>query len=258
MDLERIEAATALVRGARSIVALTGAGISTPSGIPDFRGDSGLWSASDPLLVASLGGFLEDARRFYRWFQPLVQHMLTARPNPAHGALAALEHTGRLRAVVTQNIDGLHQRAGSRKVFELHGHLRSATCVECERSVPSERLLPLVQRGVPPRCTCGGTFKPDVVFFDEPLPRGIYWLAQRELEQCDLLLVAGTSLEVYPVSDLPLIALRRGARLVIVNKGETYLDDQADVVLHEDVAAALPALARAVDSEDLMLRQAAS
>jgi NAD-dependent deacetylase len=243
MNRQAIECAAEIVRGARRIVALTGAGISRPSGIPDFRSADGLWTHDDPMAVASLAGFRADPRRFYSWVRPLIDTIEVALPNPAHGALAQLEREGRLTAVITQNIDGLHHRAGSREVYELHGHIRSATCLDCEYQVPGHALLEPVRRNTIPRCSCGGLLKPDVVLFDELLPRGLFWLAQRAIEQADLVLVAGTALEVAPVCDLPLAALRRGARLIIVNQGETYLDERADVVLHEDVAEALPAIA---------------
>jgi NAD-dependent deacetylase len=243
MDWQAIECAAEIVCGARRIVALTGAGISRPSGIPDFRSTGGLWTRDDPMAVASLAGFRADPRRFYNWVRPLIDTIEVALPNPAHRALAQLECEGRLTAVITQNIDGLHQHAGSREVLELHGHVRSATCLDCEHQVPGRALLDPVRNGKIPRCSCGGLFKPDVVLFDELLPRGLFWLAQRAIGQSDVILVAGTALEVAPVCDLPLAALRRGARLIIINQGETYLDNRADVVLHEDVAEALPAIA---------------
>lgn len=242
MKPAEISRAAELVRGARNVVALTGAGISTPSGIPDFRSGSGLWRTDNPLEVASLGSFKRDPRRFFRWFSPLLGQLAAALPNPAHLALAHLERLGKLHAVVTQNIDGLHQRAGSRTVYELHGHIRSATCVNCGRQVPADPLLKRIGRGEVPRCSCGGTFKPDVVLFDEDLPRGLYWLALQALDQCDTLIVAGTSLEVAPVCDLPLGPLKRGARMIIVNHGPTHLDERADVVVRDDVAHALPAI----------------
>lgn len=243
MDQDKIERAAQLLRDAQRVVALTGAGISKPSGIPDFRSDSGIWSHCDPAEVASLRTFRSKPQRFLDWFRPLLETLLAAKPNPAHLALATMEQAGKLKAVITQNIDGLHQHAGSREVYELHGHLRSATCLECERQFPATALLPDLRRGQIVRCSsCGGMVKPDVVLFDENLPRGLFWLAQHALERCDTLIVAGTSLEVYPVSDLPLTALRRGARLIIVNFDETYLDEQADVVLHEDLAVALPTM----------------
>jgi len=242
MDRHAIACAAEILRGSRRIVALTGAGISRPSGIPDFRSADGLWARDDPFEVASLAGFRADPRRFYRWVQPLIDTIELALPNPAHFALAQIEHAGRLTALITQNIDGLHQRAGSRVVYELHGNMRSATCLECDHQVPGPSLIEPVRQGQIPRCACGGLFKPDVVLFDELLPRGLFWLSQRAIEQCDLMLVAGTALEVAPVCEMPLAALRRGARLIIVNQSETYLDDRADVVLHEDVAEALPAI----------------
>jgi NAD-dependent deacetylase len=237
-----IARAAEIFHGAQSAVALTGAGISVPSGIPDFRSDGGLWGRDDPMEVASLRAFHAHPQRFYDWFRPLLNQVLAARPNPAHQALAALEHIGKLKAVITQNIDGLHRSAGSREVYELHGHLRSATCLGCERQVPAAPIVEHIRRGALPYCSCGKLFKPDVVLFDEMLPRGLFWLAQRALELCDLVIVAGTSLEVAPVCELPLVALRRGARLIVVNQGATYLDERADVVLHEDVAKALPAI----------------
>ncbi len=242
MDQHSLDRAAQLLGQARQIVALTGAGISQPSGIPDFRGDSGLWHRYNPMQVASLSGFQANPLRFYDWFRPLLATILAAKPNPAHLALVALERAGRLKAVITQNIDGLHQRAGSREVFELHGHLRSATCLGCERQVPLAALFGQIRHGKLPRCACGGVFKPDVVLFDELLPRGLYWLAERALKVCDAMIVAGTALEVAPACELPAQALDRGARLVIVNQSPTYLDERADVVLRADVAEALPAI----------------
>jgi NAD-dependent protein deacetylase/lipoamidase len=221
MDRQGIARAAEVVRGARSIVALTGAGISMPSGIPDFRSDEGLWQRDDPMEVASLRGFYANPQRFYDWFRPLLDRVLAAQPNPAHLALAALERAGALKAVITQNIDGLHQRAGSLAVYELHGHLRSATCLGCDRQAPAAPLIEHLRSGEIARCSCGGLLKPDVVFFDEQLPRGLFWLAQHAVETCDALIVAGTALEVAPVCEMPLAALRRGARLIIVNQSAT-------------------------------------
>ncbi|HEX9369840.1 MAG TPA: NAD-dependent deacylase [Roseiflexaceae bacterium] len=246
MDLEAIDRAADIMRGARHVIALTGAGISVPSGIPDFRSDDGLWRHDDPMDVASLRAFCVDPGRFYDWFRPLLERLQAAQPNPAHLALAALERVGMLKALITQNIDGLHQRAGSHEVYELHGHLRSATCLRCDRQVPAAPLLEQVRWSEIPRCGCGGLFKLDVVLFDELLPRGLFWLAQSALETCDALIVAGTALEVAPACEMPLAALRHGAHLIIVNRSETYLDERADVVLREDVAEVLPAIVERV------------
>ncbi len=235
-----------LVAKAKRVVALTGAGFSTPSGIPDFRSAAGMWAKLNPVEVASLAAFRRDPERFYSWFRGLLDTILAARPNPAHLALAALEAAGRLGGVITQNIDGLHQRAGSRRVFELHGNLRGATCLECGRQVPAEPLLPALRRGEAPRCrNCGGLLKPDVVLFDELLPQGLFWLAHKALDECDLLIVAGTSLEVAPVCEMPLSVLAHGGHLIIVNREPTYLDSQADAVIHDDVATAIPAIVAA-------------
>ncbi|MEM8531041.1 MAG: NAD-dependent deacylase [Chloroflexota bacterium] len=242
MNTDHITEAARIVRVAEKIVVLTGAGFSTPSGIPDFRGDGGLWVQEDPMAIASLSGFRRNPQRFFRWFQPLLEKLLSAQPNPAHVALNVLQQAGKMRAVITQNIDGLHQRAGSQEVYELHGHVRSATCIVCDRQIPSEALIKHARRGKAMPCSCGGVFKPDVVLFEEELPQGLYWLALQALEQCDVVLVAGTALEVFPVSSMPLVALDRGARLLIVNKSATHLDERADVVLRGDVAEILPAI----------------
>lgn len=246
MSLTGVAQAAEILRSARRAVVLTGAGISTPSGIPDFRSGSGLWLRDDPIEVASLRAFREQPARFYAWFRPMLEILVRAQPNPAHAALAALERNGILRAVVTQNIDSLHQRAGSREVFELHGHVRSATCLQCGQQMPSAPLLKQALQGKAPHCRCGGVMKPDVVLFEEDPPRGIYWLALHALERADAVIVAGTSLEVYPASDMPLAALKHGAPLIIVNKSETYLDERAAVVLREDVAVAFPQIVDAL------------
>jgi NAD-dependent deacetylase len=242
MEQGQITQAARLLRQAQRGVALTGAGISTPSGVPDFRSDSGIWRGHDPFEIAGLASFRRDPQHFFRWFQPLLGQLIKAQPNPAHRALAQLEQRGMLRAVITQNIDGLHQRAGSREVYELHGNLRSATCTECEEQVPGERVIASIQKGHVLRCRCGGIYKPDIVLFDELLPRGLFWLAQRAIDHADVVVVAGSSLEVAPVCDLPLAAQRRGASVIIVNLSPTYLDAHADVVLRADVAEALPAI----------------
>lgn len=236
-----ITKATQLVSSAQRIVALTGAGVSTPSGIPDFRSpSSGLWQNADPTHVASLGAFRRDPQPFYRWISPLLDTMLRAEPNQAHKALAGLEQLGKLQAIITQNIDGLHQRAGSQNVLELHGHTRTATCIQCGRQSEAQEHLAVVARGEVPRCVCGGAIKPDVILFDEMLPSKTWHAAEKAVEQCDLLLIAGTGLEVYPVAALPERALQRNVNIIIINFDATWADDYATVVLREDVAVALP------------------
>jgi NAD-dependent deacetylase len=230
------------------MIALTGAGHSTRSGIPDFRSPhSGLWEKANPMLVASIWGFRLNPRTFYDWIRPLVGRLLTASPNPAHLALADLEQMGYLKRIITQNIDNLHQRAGSRRVLELHGHLREATCIRCYKIVPIDASFEqTVLDGRVPRCECGGVLKPNVILFGEQLPVRVLNAAMAEARNCDLILVAGSSLEVTPAADIPFVALESGAKAIIVNLEPTCLDDRADVVIHGDVALALPAIVEAV------------
>lgn len=242
---ESIQKAADLLRAAKHAVALTGAGHSTASGIPDFRSpESGLWEKYDPMVVASIQSFLANPRLFYDWIRPLARQTAEAKPNPAHYALARLEAQGILKAVITQNIDDLHTQAGSRRVLELHGNLRTATCVRCGKKVASE---PIVRRFLEedwlPTCECGGAIKPDVVLFGEMLPVDVFMAADAEARACDVMLVAGSSLEVYPAADLPFVARQHGARLIIVNLQPTPADGVAEVVIHDNVAVALPRIA---------------
>lgn len=243
----RTEKAARLLAGARQAVALTGAGVSTPSGIPDFRSPgSGLWEEHGPMEVASLSAFRRQPECFFDWIYPLAETLRSARPNPAHRALASMEEAGYLRAVITQNIDGLHQQAGSKTVIELHGGLRTATCIECGTRAPlDDRFDGLVSSGEVPRCPlCEGVLKPDVTLFGEGLPADVIEAAMGHAERADLMLVVGTSLEVVPASRLPLLTYERGGRLLVVNLSPTQVDEIADVVIREDVAVALPQIAR--------------
>jgi NAD-dependent deacetylase len=252
MTLEQqIEKAADRFARARYAVALTGAGISTPSGIPDFRSPgSGLWEKVNPMVVASIFAFRLKPQAFYDWLHPLAELMLNAQPNPAHRALADLENMGLIKAIITQNVDNLHQKAGSTKVYELHGHLREATCTRCHKIVPAESLIEeFVADAQVPQCECGGVMKPNVILFGEQLPVDVLIAAQQEAHACDLMLVAGSYLEVAPASGIPLLAQRKGARVVIVNYQPTYLDPSADVVIHEDVAVVLPKIVELIDTK---------
>jgi NAD-dependent deacetylase len=243
-----IRRAAALLREARHAVALTGAGISTPSGIPDFRSpEVGLWERSDPMEVASIYAFRRNPEAFYTWIRPMVTTLVEAKPNPAHLALAELEASGWLKAVITQNIDDMHQQAGSREVLELHGHLREATCINCYQVVPSEELLDdFLASGDVPRCAaCGGVMKPNTVLYGEQLPIQTVNAAMAHVRQADLMLIVGSSLEVVPASYLPGLVVERAGRLIVVNMMPTHVDDVAEVVIHADVAAVLPLVAQA-------------
>jgi NAD-dependent deacetylase len=242
-----ITRAAGLLRQADYTVALTGAGHSTPSGVPDFRSpDSGLWTQVDPLAVASLFAFRLRPQDFYDWIRPLARTMLEAQPNPAHYALARLEAVGLVKSIITQNIDGLHQKAGSQRVHEVHGHLREATCIQCYKAVPADNLIAEFLEGGPvPRCACGGVMKPNVILFGEQLPLNVLTAARQDTKACDLMLVIGSSLTVEPVADLPLMALGHRAKLIIVNYQPTHLDERADVLIHADLAEVLPRIADA-------------
>lgn len=240
--------AASLLCQARHAVALTGAGVSTPSGIPDYRSPGvGLWERIDPMKVASIYAFRRNPQAFYNWIRPLAATLLKAEPNPAHYALAALEASGRLKAIVTQNIDGLHQRAGARDVLELHGHLREATCIHCHRILPIQGILDdfLASEDVPHCPECNGVLKPNVVLLGEQLPGAVIDAAMEHARKADLMLVAGSSLGIVPASHLPLMAHKHGGRLILVNLTPTPVDDLADVVIHGDVAEVLPCIAQA-------------
>jgi len=244
-----IEKAAALLRSARHAVAFTGAGISTPSGIPDFRSQgSGLWERFDPMEVASLEVFRSHPDRFYDWLRPLLYGIWAAQPNPAHLALAQLETAGILKAVITQNIDNLHQQAGSVTVFEVHGSLRSLSCTRCRITRPSTEFRQSLERGSSgdglPRCPdCGQVVKPDITLFGEMLPADAWNKAEQHCAQADVVLVVGSSLEVWPAAALPEMALENGAKLIINNLSATHLDSSAQALLKSDVAETLPELA---------------
>ena len=198
--------------------------------------------------VASLNTFRTAPEQFFNWFRPLASQIFYAKPNPAHEALAELERAGYRKTILTQNIDGLHQKAGSSQVVEMHGTIRTLSCAQCYRQVPSEDFLkPYIENGTIPRCaTCNGILKPDVILFGEQLPQSAWQEAQRAARQCDLMLVAGSSLEVLPVAGLPIQALDHGAHLIVVNNTPTYVNVRADIVITDDVASVLPAIMKRV------------
>jgi len=248
-DGTALEDAAELFRQARRVVVLTGAGISTPSGIPDFRSEGkGLWSRDEPMEVASLSTFRTAPERFFKWFHPLASQIYNAQPNAAHLALACLEKAGRKHSIITQNIDMLHQKAGSKTVIEMHGTMKTLTCTQCYHRVEASLYIAaFVDNGRIPRCPkCSHILKPDVILFGEQLPQAAWFKAQREARQCDLMLVIGSSLEVLPVAGLPMQALDRGAHLIVVNNAPTYINVRADAVFMEDVAVIIPAIAEKV------------
>lgn len=239
----RIRQAQKILRDTKYLVALTGAGVSTPSGIPDFRSPgSGLWEKMDPFAVASLSAFRRHPEAFYDWIRPMIRQVTAATPNPAHRALAELERMGILQATITQNIDGLNLLAGSNRVIEIHGNFRNATCIGCyEVSSGQELLKCLMESEDVPTCpSCGGTLKPNVILFGEQLPFSELQASHDEIRKCDVMLVAGSSLTIDPAASLPKLARRHGAQLIFVNLEPTWLDEVASVVIHADVAQVLP------------------
>ncbi|MCB0036812.1 MAG: NAD-dependent deacylase [Anaerolineales bacterium] len=243
-----IQKAQTILKSSRYTVALTGAGISTPSGIPDFRSaDSGVWETHDPMEVASITAFRRRPQQFYSWMRPLTSMILNAVPNPAHLALRDLEQHGPLRSVITQNIDNLHTRAGSQTVREVHGHLREAVCLGCAQESPSTKLLAdFADTGEMPTCSaCGSVLKPKVILFGEALPYEAMAKAELDMVRCDVMIVVGSSLTVAPVGDMPMQAYYNGARLIVINYTPTHVDAIADVVIRGDVAAVLPQIAAA-------------
>jgi NAD-dependent deacetylase len=246
IDVQRL---AALVRDAESVIALTGAGISVPSGIPDFRSPgTGLWEKVNPMEVAHIDVFRRDPERFWHFYGDRFATLRTKEPNGAHRALVALEETGHLDAVITQNIDQLHRRAGTRELVEVHGSIATCSCLACRGSVALDEArerLAADPAGVP-RCDCGQPLKPDVVLFGEMLDEARMERAFALAGEADVLLCIGSSLEVYPVAGLPDVTLRSGGALAIVTQGRTPFDREARVRLGGDVVSELEALVAAL------------
>lgn len=234
---EKILALADYLKKSSRTFALTGAGVSTESGIPDFRSPgTGLWTKFDPMKTATVSALRRDPATFYEINLDRWGWFADAEPNAAHYALAGLEQDGLLVGVVTQNIDGLHRKAGSQKVWEVHGHLRTCHCLDCKKSHPFDFLVNQFKNGSnPPRCqSCSGVLRPDVVLFEDPMGQDFYRAVQA-LTGCQLMVVVGSSLQVYPVASLP----QRARQLVIINKEPTPWDDQAVLVINETAGKVL-------------------
>jgi NAD-dependent deacetylase len=240
-----VTALAGLIRESETVVALTGAGISVPSGIPDFRSPrTGLWANVDPMEVAHIDVFRRDPERFWRFYGTRFQALEDKRPNDAHLALAALERAGLLQAVITQNIDRLHSVAGTGELVEVHGTIAHSSCLVCRSRYPlaDVRQRQAASSDAVPRCDCGRPLKPDVVLFGEYLPVAALERAQDLAAAADVMLCIGSSLEVYPVAQLPGVTLARGGRVAIVTQGPTPLDHRADVRVTGDVVEVLSAV----------------
>ena len=236
---------SALLRERQPCVVLTGAGVSTESGIPDFRSATGIWAQYDPMEYASIDAFRRDPEKVWDFYSKRLAVLGEAQPNAAHFALAELERLGYVRAVITQNIDMLHVRAGSREVVEVHGSIRTCSCPGCGSVYELDAARRRVEEGAGvPRCgACGTIVKPDVVMFGELLPEAAIDRAFSLAREARLLLVVGSALEVYPVAGLPLETLEAGGALAIVNKGPTALDRKASLVVDGSAGEILSAIA---------------
>ena len=221
-----------LIAEGQPCVVLTGAGVSTESGIPDFRSAEGVWASYDPMEYATIDAFRRDPVKVWDFYARRLGVLRAAEPNAAHRALAALEAAGLVEGVITQNIDRLHEQAGSREVVEVHGSVRTSSCLACGRRVAFDEVVALLDGAPAPACpSCGEILKPDVVMFGELLPAASIERAFQLARSARLMLVVGSSLEVYPVAGLPLETLDRGGRLAIVNRGATPFDDEAELKL---------------------------
>lgn len=240
-DIDGLHALTNRIRKSRRGVVLSGAGMSTESGIPDFRSRMGLWRDADPMRYATREGLLADPEGFYAFWRPYFASLATVRPNQGHYVVAALERAGLVRAVVTQNVDGLHQAAGSSTVHEVHGTFRTVRCMGCGLRASSAEAF--AQSEGAPRCSaCGSLVRPDVVLFGEMLGP-VFEDATESVRAADFLLVLGSSLEVAPVSGLVPFAATRGVPVAIVNREPTNYDGLADVVVRAELGPSLQEIA---------------
>ena len=248
---KNIDDTVQLIFDSHYIVAITGAGISTPSGIPDFRSSkSGLWAKNDPMKVASLSAYNKNPKIVFDWLHPLITGIQNSKPNPAHVALADLETLGFVKSIITQNIDNFHQKAGSESVIEIHGSLNYFHCPVCKFiiSTEDEAIIDkyIIEESIPVCPKCGSFLKPDITLYEEQLPIKAWELAHRECLNADLILVIGTSLEVTPVNYLPRLAFSNGAKIIINTYSQTYLDPDAAIILRDDVCEVWPAVVKEI------------
>jgi NAD-dependent deacetylase len=236
--MESIEKLGKWVQESKNIVLFTGAGFSAESGIPTYRGNDGLWEKYDPEKYANINYFYQDPSYYWNFFKEVRSPVLQkAKPNLAHKSIAKLESLGKIKSVITQNIDGLHKEAGSKNILELHGNTRIFSCLKCKTEFSMDQVNKLLEEGLPPECSeCGGLIRPQVVFFGESLDPIILFRAEKDSSEADLFIAAGSSLVVQPAASLPLIAKNNGAKLAIINIDPTPLDSRADLVIHISVS----------------------
>lgn len=244
MNQELMDEARRLIENSSFVVAFTGAGISVESGIPDFRSPGGLWARYDPMIYGEYNAFLRTPENFWTMHSELSQMVQNAQPNPAHFALAELEKkSGKLKGIITQNIDFLHQRAGNTNIFELHGSGEIAKCLDCKAVYSHDAVEQFLKTVKVPRCSkCNGLIKPNVILFNEPLPFNVFLEARGLVEKADLLIVIGSSVSVFPAASLPFVAQRAGAKIIVVDTESTHLETVADVFLIGKAGIILPKL----------------
>jgi len=243
VEKKQIQLAAELLLNSKEAIALTGAGVSTESGIPDFRSEGGIWEKYKPEIYGNIEAFLRNPAKFWEMAKKIAPNLFNAKPNPGHYALAELEKMDLIKAVITQNVDELHQKAGSVIVYEVHGSVYRFSCLGCRASYNKEQILRKLkkEKRTGPSCEyCAAPLKPSVVLFGEGLPRFEMYQSQALAKQADVMLIAGSSLSVAPVCDLPLYTLREKGDLIIVNDQPTELDEKATVVLHHKTGTILP------------------
>ena len=243
LERKKVKRAAELLANSESAIALTGAGVSTDSCIPDFRGEGGIWEKYKPEIYGNIQAFLKNPKKFWEMAEEVAPNIFDAEPNPGHEALAELGKMDILHGIITQNIDNLHQEAGAVLVYEVHGNINRFTCYGCRASYNKDQVLRKLkkEKKYPPICdVCAAPLKPSVVLFGEALPTFEIYQSQALAEEADVMLIAGSSLTVAPVCDLPIITLREGGKLIIVNDRPTHLDEKADVVIHHKTETILP------------------
>ena len=243
---EKIKNIAKLIVDSNYAIILSGAGVSTESGIPDFRGRSGIWKEFNPLIYGNIAIMKKDPSVFWKLGRKIAPTLLKAKPNPGHIAIAELEKMKKIKCVITQNIDGLHQAAGSERVYEVHGSLNKFICMQCSSNYSLEYVIPKILRGTPKCDSCGSYLKPNVVLFGESLPEDQVEKAQEEAEKADLIIVTGSALEVAPVNLIPKIVTSHGGKFIIINDESTWLDEVADIVIHNKTGIILPKLVQDV------------
>lgn len=243
VEKESINKAAELLINSKNAVVLTGAGISTESGIPDFRGESGIWAKYKPEIYGSIQSFLNDPSKFWKMAKDIAPTLFNAEPNAGHYAIAALEKMNIVKAIITQNVDELHQKAGSIIVYEVHGNINRFSCLGCRASYNKEQILRKMkkEKKLPPLCDfCAAPLKPSVVLFGENLPNFEKYMSIDLAKKTDVMLIAGSSLSVAPVCDLPLYTVSEGGKLIIINDEPTYLDERAEIVINNKTGTILP------------------